>query len=128
MLTTTGGAWSLLVNPQILTSYKARWKGTDSTTVTVGVQPRIAFSRSRSFFSTRVFGQHSFAGHSVYVERLSRFGQWVKIRKLRLGPRSGRLFHLKLPRGTSRLRIFMTVNQAGPGYLAGFSRVIKVRR
>ena len=39
-----------------------------------------------------------------------------------------KLFRATLPRGTSRLRIAMSVNQAGAGYLAGFSRTIVVRR
>jgi hypothetical protein len=33
-----------------------------------------------------------------------------------------------LPRGLSRLRLFMTVNQAGVGYLAAASNVMLVRR
>jgi plastocyanin len=128
VLTGANGAWSLIVKPAILTVYKARWKGLESTTATIGVQPRIAFSAGRTRFATRVYAQHSFAGRSVYIERLSRFGQWIKIKKVKLGSRSGRLFGLRLPHGVSRLRVFMTVNQAGAGYLAAYSRTIKVRR
>jgi plastocyanin len=130
VLTGTGGAWSFVVSPgpRILTSYQARWNATSSTIVTVGVQPRIRLTHSGSRFSTRVIAGRSFAGRTVYVERLSRFGQWVKLKKLRLGSSSGRVFRLRLPHGVSRLRVTMSVNQAGPGYLAGFSPTLRVRR
>lgn len=128
VLTTTGGVWSYIAKPTILTSFQARWKSNASQVVSVGVQPKIAFSKGRIRFATRVTAATSYAGHSVYVQRLSRFGEWVKIAKIKLGKRSGRYFTLRLPRGISRLRVFMTVNQAGPGYLAGYSRILTVRR
>jgi hypothetical protein len=37
-------------------------------------------------------------------------------------------FRAALPRGRSTLRIAMSVNQAGEGYLGGFSRTILFRR
>jgi plastocyanin len=128
VLTGAGGVWSYIVKPTILTSFQARWKGNASQVISVGVQPKIAFSKGRVRFATRVTAATSYAGHSVYVQRLSRFGEWVKVAKIKLGKRSGRYFTLRLPRGVSRLRVFMTVNQAGPGYLAGYSRVLTVRR
>ena len=129
VLTTAGGAWDYIVAPQILTIYQAKLKSSTSTNVQIGVQPQITFKHSRSYYSTRVFAQTSHAHHWVYVQRLSRFGQWVAIRKVTLGNNSGRVFRLRhLRRGVSRLRIYMTVNQAGLGYLAGYSPVLKVRR
>src|SRR5919109_12835 len=56
-----------------------------SQVVSVGVQPRIAFSKGRVRFATRVTAAGSYAGHFVYVQRLSRFGEWVKIAKVKLG-------------------------------------------
>jgi hypothetical protein len=64
----------------------------------------------------------------VYLQRLSRFGQWVNVRKVRLGSQSARRFKSRMPLGSSRLRIFMTVNQAGAGYLGGMSSVLVFRR
>jgi hypothetical protein len=33
-----------------------------------------------------------------------------------------------LPHGSSAIRVAMSVNQAGPGYLAGFSRTLTYHR
>jgi hypothetical protein len=52
----------------------------------------------------------------------------VLLKRVRLNARSAKLFRATLPRGVSRLRVAISVNQAGAGYLAGFSRTIVVRR
>jgi plastocyanin len=129
--TTTGGAWQLILSPvpKMLTNYYARWNGRTSVTVTVAVRPRIRLGYHNGRFTTAVQSASSHAGRRVLVQRLSRFGQWVTLTKPRLGPRSGAIFRLpQLPKGTSRIRVAMSVNQAGPGYLAGFSPTITVRR
>jgi hypothetical protein len=64
----------------------------------------------------------------VLAQRLSRFGQWVTVKRVRLGGKSSAVFRLQLPKGKSRIRIAMSVNQAGGGYLAGYSPTITVRR
>lgn len=129
VLTTAGGAYDYIVKPAILTSFQVRWRGIASQTVTIGVSPSISLTRNRfGVFFTRATASISLAGHFVYVERLTRFGQWVAIEKLKLGGRSGRLFKLHLARGTSRLRILMSTNQAGPGFVFGTSRTLAVRR
>jgi plastocyanin len=129
VLTTTGGVWDLLVKPTILTVYEAKWRSSTSTVITLGVRPKIGFSVRRGVFRVHVYGDHSFRGRAVYVQRLSGFGQWVKIKKVVLGSGSKKAFRIrKLRKGTSRLRVFMSVNQAGAGYLSGYSRTIKVRR
>ena len=128
VLTVQGGAWSYPTTPEILTSYQAHWRNNTSTEVSVAVRPRIAFGRRSGFFVVTVNGQRSFANRVVYLQRLSRFGQWVNVRKVTLGSQSSRRFKQLMPRGTSRLRIFMTVNQAGVGYLGGMSGVLVFRR
>jgi len=120
VLTTTGGAWNLVLtpSPKILTS------------VTVGVQvrPRIRLSYRNGRFTTIVQSAASHARRSVQAQRLSRFGQWVTLKKVRLGGQSSAVFKLTLPTGKSRIRVAMSINQAGAGYLAGFSPTITVRR
>jgi plastocyanin len=131
VLTTTNGVWQYVgVKPQLLTSYQARWGSRASQAVTVAVQPQIGIGYSHGYLYTRVKAATSFARKTVALQRLSRFGQWVTIRLLKLGKRSGRIVRIgpSLPRGKSRLRVTMSVNQAGPGYLAGFSPTITVRR
>ena len=130
VLTTTGGAWNLILSPspKIGTMYQARWNGRISATVGVGVRPRIRLAYRNGRFSTRVESATSHAGRFVIAQRLSRFGQWVTLKKARLGGKSGAIFRMRLPQGKSRIRVAMSVNQAGGGYLAGFSPTITVRR
>jgi plastocyanin len=128
VLTQQGGAWSYPTTPEILTSYQAHWRNNTSLEVSVAVRPRISFGRRSGFFVVTANGQRSFANRVVYLQRLSRFGQWVNVRKVTLGSQSSRRFKQLMPRGTSRLRIFMTVNQAGAGYLGGMSGVLVFRR
>ncbi len=126
--TTTGGAFGYITTPQIATAYKAQWGSTASGTIGVQVSPRITLSPPRhGYFYTRVHAAVSFAGRRVYVQRLSRFGQWVTIRRLQLGPRSGRIFRLRLPVGLSRVRVVITAPDVVPGYLPGASGTQPVR-
>jgi hypothetical protein len=123
------GVWRYLARPGIRTSYVARWGGVTSRGIEIGVRPRIAFRRiGRARFRTRVLGARSFAGRRVQLQRLTRAGRWVRVKRVRLGRRSGATFRVQLRRRSARLRVVMSVNQAGPGYLAGFSRVIRYRR
>jgi hypothetical protein len=64
------------------------------------------------------------AGRWVYVQRKSRFNQWVNIKKVRLGSSGARRFKLDLRPGRHALRVFMTTNQAGSGLLWSHSRTI----
>ena len=130
VLTAAGGAWSFVLPsaPKILTQYEAKWGSRTSVVVGVQVQPRITLAHRRGVFRTRVYAATSHARKMVQVQRLSRFGQWVTLKKVRLGGKSGAIFRLSLPKGKSRIRIAMSVNQAGAGYLAGFSPTITVRR
>jgi plastocyanin len=128
VLTQQNGAWSYATTPEILTSYQVHWRNFVSTEVSTAVRPRISFGRRTGWFVVRATGQRSFANRVVYLQRLSRFGQWVRVRRVTLGSQSSRRFKSLMPMGTSRLRIFMTVNQAGAGYLGGMSSVLVFRR
>ena len=50
------------------------------------------------------------------------------MKRVILGRSSQKLFYLRLPRGTYTLRIFMSYNQVGAGYLDGYSRTITYKR
>lgn len=130
VLTATGGGWNVVLapSPKIFTQYQARWNGRASVNVGVQVRPRIRLGYRNGKFTTIVQSATSHAGRFVQAQRLSRFGQWVTVKKVRLGGKSSAVFRLSLPRGKSRIRIAMSVNQAGAGYLAGFSPTITVRR
>jgi plastocyanin len=125
--TTTGGNFTYTVQPDRLTTYVAAWKNANSVTVTVQVRPKVTFAPfSRTKMFTKVVSGVSHANNFVYLQRLSSVG-WVTLSKLRLGPLSGRIF--KLPRrcGTVTYRIYLSADQAGTGYLDGWSGTQKTR-
>jgi hypothetical protein len=127
IVTGAGGAWSYLARPTILTSYLAAWGNLTSRAAVVGVRPRVRFRRiGRARFFVRVLGARSFAGRVVKFQRRTSAGRWVNVKRVRLKRGSAARFRTRLRRGT--FRIVMSVNQAGPGYLAGISRTIVYRR
>lgn len=129
LLTTASGAWSYVARPKILTQYEAGWKSVTSAQVSVGVHPLVTLRALLSArFSVHVAAGQSFAGKSVRLQRLSSFGEWVSIGYARLNASSTYVFHPRLPRGLSRLRATLSVNQAGAGYLGGTSRIISYRK
>jgi plastocyanin len=127
VLTGSDGVFGYEVKPTILTSYQARWVNAASAPVAVEVAPKVTLGRL-SRWITCVYAGRSMQGKKVRVQRKSRFGEWVSIKAVGLGPKSCGRFRLSLPKGVSHLRVKMSVNQAGPGYLAGMSREVTWRR
>ena len=128
LLTGTNGVWSTTVTPALLTSYQAHWKSTLSAPIMVAVHPHVAFSAGRRFGAVKVKAGRSMAGRKVYIQRFTKFHEWVKIRKVFLGANSGARFRLRLSPGRYTLRAYITINQAGAGYLDGASHSITLRR
>ena len=128
LMTAPGGAYSFTVAPTLLTSYSVRWKTATSQTVTVQVRPKLTLTRtSRTRLFAKVAATTSFAGRSIYLQHRSKFGQWVTVEKLKLGPNSGRIFTAPHVKGTTTYRVYMTTNQAGTGYLDTGSNTVRVR-
>jgi plastocyanin len=126
VITGADGLFTFNLTPKILTTYRATWKTASSLPVQTAVAPSISFGRLNGFV-TRVFAGRSMARKQVQLQRFSSFGQWVTIKRVFLDLNSRVRFQAKLPSGTNRLRIAMSVNQAGAGYLAGFSKEIVYR-
>lgn len=123
------GVFEFSHTPTILTSYKVQWKGRESAVVRTAVAPALSLVRIRSWFVVRARAAKSFSGRWVYVQRLNQFGQWVSLRKVFLNRQSTQRFKLPTLRpGLSRIRVFMTTNQAGAGYVFSSSNVLTVRR
>ena len=127
VITGAEGTFSFVTKPKILTSYQASWNGARSLVAATAVKPAISFGRNNGFV-TRVYAGRSMARKTVQLQRLSQFGQWVTIKRVSLDLNSRARFRAALPFGVSRLRIAMSVNQAGAGYLGAFSREITFRR
>jgi hypothetical protein len=129
VLTEAGGGWRFLARPAIQTSFSASWNGLTSSSTVVGVRPAVRFRRvGRARFWTRVVAARSFAGRRVKLQRRTVDGRWVTVKRVRLNRHSAAVFRVRLRKGTSRLRVVISINQAGPGYLAGISRTIVYRR
>jgi hypothetical protein len=128
VLTGTGGTWSLSVKPVIGTTYKVV-VGSGSAVTAVSVRPAVSLVvLTRGGFSARVAAARSFRGRVVQLQRRLLDGRWRTISRNRLNLRSTAVFHPVLPRGRSLLRVALSMNQAGPGYLAGFSAERSVRK
>lgn len=127
VITGADGIFAFTTKPQQLTSYQATWKGATSLAAGVAVAPVITFGRNNGWV-TRVFAGRSMAAKTVQVQTVSKFGQWVTIKRLQLGSGSSARFSLKLSKGMHRLRIAMSVNQAGVGYLGAFSPEVRWRQ
>ena len=93
----------------------------------VAVAPVITFGRNNGWVS-KIYAGRSMVAKSIQVQTVSKFGQWVTIKRVRVGSGNMARFTLPLSKGVHKLRIAMSVNQAGVGYLAAFSHEITYRR
>ena len=124
VVTGTNGAFAYSTKPGLLTSYQATWKGASSLAATVAVAPVITLGRNNGWVS-RIYAGRSMAAKTVQVQTVSEFGQWVTIKRVRIGAGSIAHFSLTLRKGVHRLRIAMSVNQAGIGYLGATSKEVR---
>jgi plastocyanin len=125
--TTSGGAFSFSVTPQLNTTYQAQWKGTESS-VSVQVQPviKLPFVSRSGYFHFYVTAGQSFAGRFVYLQRFSLTRTWINVRRLQLGQQSGRIMGMKfvrsvIPRGRWSIRIYMSATEMPAGYIDSWS-------
>ena len=127
VLTGSGGGWTYLAKPGIATMYQVSANGGSSSTTTIGVQPAVSLQLiTGGRFASRVFSELSLTGRVVQLRHLVGT-RWATITRARLNP--GAIFAVGvLPRGISQIRVALSVNQAGPGYLGGFSRTLTYSR
>jgi plastocyanin len=125
--TAANGAFTFAVTPQLNTTYQAQWRTSESSVI-VQVQPAIKLPlASRSgFFHFYVTAGQSFASRWVYLQRFTLTHQWVILRKLQLGSKSGRVMSMRyvrslVPRGRWSIRVFMPAVEMPSGYADGWS-------
>lgn len=117
LLTSTGGAFEFVAEPQILTTYEATWNGVFAIPATVEVAPKLSLGRN-GVWIIHAAGARTFAGKAVQLQRLNLLtGQWVTLKKALLNVHSSARVSVTLPKGMNHLRVTMSVNQAGAGYL-----------
>jgi plastocyanin len=122
--TGVGGTYAYSVTPSLYTTFVARWNGVASSSVVVQVAPKVRLlPGAKGYMRATVAAPVPLWHKHLYLQRLSQFGQWVNIAALTLGQQNGRLFRPVeyVPRGASRIRVFLSVNQAGNGLLSGHS-------
>jgi plastocyanin len=127
VLTGVGGTYSFLISPQIVTTYQASWKGAFSLPTSVQVQPKLVLGRHNGWL-VHVYGGRSFAGRAVQFQRFNAAtGAWVTLKKVVLGTSSSSRFAFRLPKGMNQIRLALSVNQAGAGYLGVIGKPINWR-
>lgn len=128
--TGSGGSWSYQARPGIETSFEASAEGGTSPPIVVGVRPAVTIRLiTGDRLLIRALGASSLAGRKVKLQRLRPLGGWSTIATLRLNTNSGAVVEAtSLPHGTSIVRVAMSDNEAGRGYLAGFSRTLSYHR
>ena len=127
VLTGPGGVWGLDVRPGIATNYLARFRGVETGAIGISVRPRVRLSASRTHLFAKVQSDVSFAGRWLVLQRRTANG-WVGVRRLQLGPRSGRLFRAPRRKTTAVYRVYLTQPQTVAGYLASWSGTQRVRK
>jgi plastocyanin len=129
------GSFSVRVVPRIGTTYQAFVRSAQSTTrgqsstVTIGVRPRVTLRRTgHGRFSTVVVAANPLGGAVVSFTRwVPRRHAWVTMARARLhATRNESIFSttFRTRLRHQKLRVFISQGQAGPGYLAGYSNFV----
>ena len=125
--TTSCGAFTFNVTPQLNTTYQAQWKGAESS-VGVQVQPtvKLPFVAKSGYFHFYVTAGQSFAGRFVFLQRFTLTKTWINVGRLQLGQQSGRIMGMKyvrsrIPRGRWSIRIYMPASEMPGGYIDAWS-------
>ena len=122
-----GGVGALDVRPGIATNYLARFRSVETGAIGISVRPRVRLAASRTHLFAKVQSDVSFAGRWLVLQRRTANG-WVGVRRLQLGPRSGRLFRAPRRKTAAVYRVYLTQPQAVAGYVASWSGTQRVRR
>jgi hypothetical protein len=132
--TTTGRAFTAVVQPLKNTVYTVKVKYTTSPTAAVKVRPRLRFRKLAPHrYSLRVFAAASFAGKYATVQRYNGvLGRWIKVKRILLRANatgvaptviSSVSFHSAI-RPRSKIRVVLPQLQVGSCYRPGRSNVI----
>jgi len=132
--TTTGGAFTAVVQPLKNTVYSVKVKNTSSQAVTVKVRPRLRLGKVASHrYSLRVFAAQSFAGKYGTFQRYNgTLRRWVKVKRVLLRANSTGIAPTVISsvsfrstiRSRLKVRVILPQLQVGSCYLSGRSNVI----
>ena len=80
--------------------------------------------RAGRSLTARAYAAHSLAGVHVDVQLRFHRSPWRTVRRLELDAEGSTRFGLS--KGGWKVRVFMPTPEAGPGYVAGFSRALSL--
>jgi hypothetical protein len=127
VITRAGGFWNTSDKPAIRMSYQATWNGNESGKVVVGVQAAITIQQmGNGHVGTHVSAGRSLAGTTIQLQAW-RLGAWTTLDQLPLSRAGDAMFPKPIAKGDASLRIALSVNQAGAGYLGSISRTLTYR-
>jgi hypothetical protein len=122
VITRAGGFWNTSDKPTIRTSYQARWSGNSSSKVVVGVAANVTVTQLISGkISAHLAAGHPLTGRLVELQEMKPGLGWTTLAQLPLNRNGNATFPAPITTGTATLRIAMSVNQAGAGYLGASS-------
>ena len=132
--TTTGGAYTAVVQALKNTVYTVKVKNTTSPAVTVKVQPRLRLTKLAAHrYSLRVFAPRTFAGKYGTLQRYNTtLARWVNVKRVLLRPNSTGVaptvistasFRSTVP-SRLKIRVVLPQLQVGSCYTAGRSNTI----
>lgn len=132
--TTTGGAYTAVVQPLKNTVYTVKVKNASSRAVTVKVRPRLRLGKVAAHrYSLRVFAAGSFAGKYGTFQRYNgALARWVNVKRVLLRANSTGVtptvisavtFRATVP-ARAKVRVVLPQLQVGSCYLPGRSNVI----
>jgi len=133
--TTTGGAFTALVQPLKNTAYTVKVKNTTSPTVAAKVRPRLRLRKPAAHrYSLRVFAAQSFAGKYVTFQRYNgTLGRWIKVKRVLLRANATGVAPTVISsvsfrsaiRPRLKVRVVLPQLQVGSCYRPGRSNVIR---
>jgi hypothetical protein len=124
--TASGGHWSYQASPRIRTTYWASAGPTDSRKLVVGVSPALSVKVLPSgHVRAHVSAARSLYGRTVELQLRNTDGSWTTVVRKPVGRHSTAVIVRPLPAGT--IRIAMSVNQAGAGYLGAATHALRYR-
>ena len=123
--TDAAGRWSFRAHPRIQTRYQAHAGSTLGPAITMGVAPAVGVTMLPSGrLSVKVHAARHFRGRLVQLQSRTA-GGWTTIDRKPLNRLAMALF--TPPQGNATLRVAMSVNQAGAGYLGAASHALRYR-
>jgi hypothetical protein len=129
--TTAGGGWEASVLIRTKTTLRAEWREATSGTVVITPRAYITLTKEPDGFRVALSSETSSVdGKRVTIQRLTPSG-WKKLQTVAVKSQTGyaqygekKKLRFKVPKGTT-LRAVLPRAQAGPCYLAGYSKLVR---